>query len=212
MNAPSPATSADLTRMNDQMEALNKRQRRAVRAIAGLLLLLAAVTAVAGYFVVSKLDASPRQPALASAAARPPQAAAAPAVLDLDALNRTAPTATALALVASAAPAQARPLLRPPPAPARAPALRSLPTPEAPSASAAPKAEVASFGLLTIDTSPWSIVSVGGRTLGQTPLVGVKLPAGTQVLSLKNPEQGLETSYPVLIESGKTTVRRIGIE
>jgi len=212
MNAPSPATSADLTRMNDQMEALNKRQRRAVRAIAGLLLLLAAVTAVAGYFVVSRLDASPRQPTLASAAARPPQAAAAPAVLDLDALNGTAPTATALALVASAPPALARPLLKPPPAPARAPATRSLPAPEAPSASAAPKAEVASFGLLTIDTSPWSIVSVGGRTLGQTPLVGVKLPAGTQVLSLKNPEQGIETSYPVLIESGKTTVRRIGIE
>jgi serine/threonine-protein kinase len=69
-----------------------------------------------------------------------------------------------------------------------------------------------SFGQLTLDTSPWSVVSVGGKMLGQTPLVGVKLPAGTQMLSLKNPEQGIETSYPVLIEAGKTTVRRIGIE
>lgn len=80
-----------------------------------------------------------------------------------------------------------------------------------------PKADVApapapSFGYLTLDTSPWSQVSVGGRALGQTPLVNVKLPAGSQVLSLRNPELGIETSYPVTIENGKTTVRRIGIE
>jgi hypothetical protein len=69
-----------------------------------------------------------------------------------------------------------------------------------------------SFGFLTIDTSPWSLVSVAGRALGQTPLMNVKLPAGSQVLSLRNPEQGIETSYAVTIESGKTTVRRLGIE
>ena len=56
------------------------------------------------------------------------------------------------------------------------------------------------------------MVSVAGRSLGQTPLIGVKLPSGSQVLSLENPELGIETSYPITIESGKTTVRRIGIE
>ena len=76
-----------------------------------------------------------------------------------------------------------------------------------PSPSSAP-----SFGFLTIDTSPWSLVSVGGKVLGQTPLVGVKLPSGTQVLSLRNPELGIETSYTVTIEAGKTSARRIGIE
>jgi serine/threonine-protein kinase len=69
-----------------------------------------------------------------------------------------------------------------------------------------------SFGFLTIDTSPWSQVSVGGKLLGQTPLVNVKLPAGNQVLTLHNSDQGIDTSYTVSIESGKTTVRRIGIE
>jgi len=93
-----------------------------------------------------------------------------------------------------------------------------VPTPLASAAPAASASSVAkaepspSFGFLTIDTSPWSQVSVGGRVLGQTPLIGVKLPSGNQVLSLKNPEQGIETSYPVTIENGKTTVRRIGIE
>jgi hypothetical protein len=38
------------------------------------------------------------------------------------------------------------------------------------------------------------------------------LPSGSQILSLKNAEQGIETSYAVSIEAGKTTVRRIGIE
>ena len=78
--------------------------------------------------------------------------------------------------------------------------------------SASKPSATASFGFLTIDTSPWSTVSVGGRVLGQTPLIGVKLPSGSQVLLLKNPEQGIEASYPITIESGRTTVRRIGIE
>ncbi len=87
------------------------------------------------------------------------------------------------------------------------------PPPATPSLASATKPELApSFGFLTIDTSPWSQVSVGGKLLGQTPLISVKLPVGSQLLSLKNPEQGIETSYPITIESGKTTVRRLGIE
>jgi serine/threonine-protein kinase len=78
---------------------------------------------------------------------------------------------------------------------------------EPPTHEAAPTA-----GFLTIDTTPWSIVSVGGKSLGQTPLVGVKLPAGAQTLSLRNPELGIETQYPVTIEPGKTLVRRVGLE
>jgi hypothetical protein len=56
------------------------------------------------------------------------------------------------------------------------------------------------------------MVSVNGKLLGQTPLVGVKLPSGAQVLSLKNPELGIQTTYTVTIEPGKTAARRIGIE
>ena len=71
---------------------------------------------------------------------------------------------------------------------------------------------VDAFGLLTLDTTPWSVVSVGGKTLGQTPLIGVKLPAGVHTLTLKNPELGVETTYVVTIEAGKKHTRRIGLE
>jgi serine/threonine-protein kinase len=68
------------------------------------------------------------------------------------------------------------------------------------------------FGFLTLDTNPWSIVSVGGRRLGNTPLVRARLPAGTHVLELTNPELDLRTTYTVVIEPNQTFSRRIGIE
>lgn len=70
----------------------------------------------------------------------------------------------------------------------------------------------AEFGYLTIDSSPWANVSAGGVPLGQTPIVRAKLPSGTHTLVLTNPDQNLRTSYPVRIEPGKTTVRRVGLE
>jgi hypothetical protein len=68
------------------------------------------------------------------------------------------------------------------------------------------------FGYLTIDSSPWSNVSTGGVSLGQTPVVRARLPSGTHTLVLTNPDQNLYTSYQVRIEPGKTTVRRVGLE
>jgi len=68
------------------------------------------------------------------------------------------------------------------------------------------------FGFLTIDSSPWAWVTVKGRSLGQTPVVNAKLPVGTQVLTFRNPDLGLSTSYSVTIEAGKTVVKRIGLE
>ena len=80
-----------------------------------------------------------------------------------------------------------------------------------PAPSAAPEAP-AETGFLTVDTTPWSLVSENGKPLGQTPLVHLELPSGTHVLVLKNPELGIETSYTVTIKPGKTLVKRIGIE
>jgi serine/threonine-protein kinase len=85
------------------------------------------------------------------------------------------------------------------------------PTDTPPPPSAAPEIS-AGTGFLTVDTSPWSLVSEGGKALGQTPLVHVELPVGVHVLVLKNPELGIETSYTVTIQPGKTLVKRIGIE
>jgi serine/threonine-protein kinase len=66
-------------------------------------------------------------------------------------------------------------------------------------------------GQLSLDSSPWSLVSMEGKLLGQTPLLGVRLSPGTHVLTLKNPELGLETQYAVTIEAGKTVARRVGL-
>jgi hypothetical protein len=67
------------------------------------------------------------------------------------------------------------------------------------------------FGYLTIDTVPWSQVSVGGQPLGVTPVVRAKLPAGTHVVTLRNPERGTATTYRVTINPGQTTSKRLGL-
>lgn len=68
------------------------------------------------------------------------------------------------------------------------------------------------FGYLTLDTTPWSQVTVDGRPLGQTPVLHAKLPAGTHLLRLTNSERGLATTYPITIEPGQTSVRRLGLD
>ncbi len=54
-------------------------------------------------------------------------------------------------------------------------------------------------GRLSIVTTPWSNVYLDGRRIGQTPLIGVELPAGRHVLDLRNPEEDIQTRYPVTI-------------
>jgi serine/threonine-protein kinase len=76
----------------------------------------------------------------------------------------------------------------------------------------APPPVAVETGHLNLDTTPWSTVSVGGRVLGQTPIVGASLPAGTHVLLLSNPELGLKTTYQVTITAGHTTARRVGLD
>lgn len=85
-------------------------------------------------------------------------------------------------------------------------------TTTAPPPAVEPPAAPTEFGFLTLDTNPWSIVSLHGRRLGNTPLVRARLPAGTHVLELSNPELDLRTTYTVVIEANQTFSRRIGIE
>jgi len=66
-------------------------------------------------------------------------------------------------------------------------------------------------GSLTLATTPWTTVSVNGRTLGTTPLIRVSLPAGTHTLQLRNSEAGINTTYRVNITAGELLTRRIGL-
>lgn len=68
------------------------------------------------------------------------------------------------------------------------------------------------IGFLTLDTTPWSNVSVKGKTIGQTPLIHVKLQTGVHTLVLSNPDLGIETSFPVRIVEGETTTKRVGLQ
>jgi serine/threonine protein kinase len=104
---------------------------------------------------------------------------------------------------------------------ARAP--RQLARPTAPPVVAAPSAEVAPAaeavvvapepapGRLVLDSTPYAVVSLDGKKLGITP-IDVELPAATHTLTLRNPEQGLETSYRVTIPPGERVSRRVALE
>jgi len=77
---------------------------------------------------------------------------------------------------------------------------------EAPPAQAAEEP-----GRLTLATTPWTHVFLGGRDLGTTPLVNVELPAGTHTLRLVNREAGIEQTYRVTIRPGQRLSRRLGL-
>jgi serine/threonine-protein kinase len=82
--------------------------------------------------------------------------------------------------------------------------------PAPPTAPAAPVEE--EFGFLSLDSTPWSNVREGSHSLGVTPLVKLKLSAGTHTLTLENPESKKGTTYTVTIHGGQTVSKRIGFE
>ncbi len=84
--------------------------------------------------------------------------------------------------------------------------------PDEPPPTPPPSEDTGDTGFLSLDTVPWSRVSMGGRTLGTTPLLRVRLPAGTHLLTLHNPEAGITTTYRVTIRAGESTARRLGLE
>jgi len=67
-------------------------------------------------------------------------------------------------------------------------------------------------GKLNLRTTPWTTVYFGKKKLGETPLVGVTLPAGSQVLRVENPEAGIKSSIEVTIVEGKTTTETLSLK
>jgi hypothetical protein len=60
-------------------------------------------------------------------------------------------------------------------------------------------------GKLNLRTTPWTTVYLGKKKLGDTPLVGVSLPAGSHVLRVVNTEAGVQSSIEVTIQANHTT-------
>ena len=119
----------------------------------------------------------------------------------------TSPTASALATndTPPVSPSGRRPNPNPHPGPTHKPP----PPPPPPSAQPAASDDP---GFLTLQTYPFTKVSEGGRSLGTTPLYKLSLPAGTHVLTLENPDQGIKQTYTVTIKSGENFSRSLGLK
>jgi serine/threonine-protein kinase len=204
--------ATQMSSVTDLMQELTRQRRVTTRLLSGLLLLLAAAMLV-GLYLLLQRPAAPSA-ALPAAAASPLKAASV--------VTATPEPAAAVETAETARPGRAPTTAKPAPAAALPLAARNRPAPlgskaaitfdaDAPTPTA-PAPGRAETGLLNLDTSPWSIVSMGGRVLGQTPLIGASLPVGTHTLVLSNPEQGLKTTYQVTISAGQTTARRIGLD
>ncbi len=77
-------------------------------------------------------------------------------------------------------------------------------------AAATPTEKVAakeSEGTLRINTRPWTSVIVDGQSMGNTPLLNLRLPAGVHQVKLVNQEFGLEKTMTIKIQPGKTVTR-----
>jgi hypothetical protein len=68
------------------------------------------------------------------------------------------------------------------------------------------------YGLLELNTSPWTEVYLGRKKLGITPILGYKLPAGKYKLRLVNKKWAISKTMFVTINAGKTTklVKNLG--
>ncbi len=102
----------------------------------------------------------------------------------------------------------------PTPSPADAP--RAAAEPSAvdgdPPAAEPPHIEAPAVGYLTLTTAPSTTASLGGRSLGATPLERVALPPGTHALRLVDEARGIDRELEVEIRAGQTTEHRVELE
>lgn len=87
---------------------------------------------------------------------------------------------------------------------ARAAATGGSTTEVAPTSTAATPSAT---GFATIDSYPWSRVTIDGAVVGVTPIVRTPLEAGRHVVVLENPEQG-KHELAVIVKDGETTAER----
>ncbi len=76
-----------------------------------------------------------------------------------------------------------------------------------------PPAEDKEPGFVTLSSYPWSKVTEGGRVIcPATPCNKVQMSPGPHTLVFENSEQGLKQSTSVMIKSGETVVRNLGLK
>ncbi|HEY3450623.1 MAG TPA: serine/threonine-protein kinase [Myxococcales bacterium] len=60
-------------------------------------------------------------------------------------------------------------------------------------------------GFLSLNTTPWTEVTIAGQPFGTTPLFRIKLAPGSHVVELVNGEEGIRQKRTVAIKAGETT-------
>jgi hypothetical protein len=67
------------------------------------------------------------------------------------------------------------------------------------------------YGILRVNTKPWTRIYVDGRYMGLTPEADIRLEAGRHTLRLVNPEYGISKTYRIAIDAcaSKTFVRKL---
>jgi hypothetical protein len=70
-----------------------------------------------------------------------------------------------------------------------------------------PAPSVTGFATLRLNSRPWSQVFVDGRFLGNTPQLGLRLPAGRHTLRLVNPEFNMTKTITVELSAGENLSR-----
>ncbi len=204
------AAAPEVSQVDSILEQVTKNHKLVVRTLLGSLLLVLALGAVVVYVLAMRLGQAAGVKRIESKVAQVEAArAATPQHADVAASPSTPPSTDIripTETVTSIAPTATRSgMSSKNPTTDKAKFLRAK-------AAVEPPAAAVEYGYLSIDTTPWSLVSTGGKTLGQTPLLGVKIPVGTHVLTLRNPDLGITTQYSVTIENGKTLAKRIGLQ
>lgn len=67
------------------------------------------------------------------------------------------------------------------------------------------KSDQPQSGKLSLQTEPWTRVSLGGKPLGDTPLLQIPLPAGRHQLKLSNEQERIDLTIEVDIKPGQLT-------
>lgn len=91
--------------------------------------------------------------------------------------------------------------------PAAKPEKPSVRTTTAPAATAAP----AAMGTLRLNSLPWSEVYVDGKLAGNTPQMGLPLPAGHHKIKLVNPPLEMTKVFSVQIGPGQVVTKTINL-
>jgi hypothetical protein len=153
------------------------------------------------------LDAgAPPAPTLAAAAATPAPTPTPTMAVDAGAVGVEAPVVA----VVEPAPSPAR---RPRPArsperatrgkPAVVAAVTPTPDPAPSPAPTEPVEQQQAPAVVTLDTVPWTQVTVDGAARGATPVYRMELKAGRHIVHLVNPEQGIDEWRDLVVKPGQ---------